>query len=306
MIRFAADLDQLVDTDAPAVVDPDDAPLDDWSVGDGSDTVYAGVSVINFVTPGHGLRFGEAANEPLAVAARVVPFGRQIKAGTHGKDVVAVKRALAVWAKHADHPEWFPWRKTWTVVFGPLAVRALKRFQKRHDLKVDGVYGPSTHKLLASFYDAYGARLLQQFPHATAADKVVAEAFWGYHNRAAIHYAQWRPIDGHGHPHKLPLYTDCSGSVTDWYEWAGQKDPNGFGFNGLGYTGTLIDHGVRVTGPARPGNLAFYGWNAALRTAEHVAVYVSSTRVVSLGSEIGPLLLDHHYRSDLWQVRSYL
>ena len=51
--------------------------------------------------------------------------------------------------------------------------------------------------------------------------QIVANARWGVAHEPEIHYAKTRPIDGHGHARKLPLTTDCSGFVTDCYEWAG-------------------------------------------------------------------------------------
>jgi len=50
--------------------------------------------------------------------------------------------------------------------------------------------------------------------------KIVSHANRGVRNRAQIHYLQLRPIDGIGQPRKLPLSTDCSGWVTDCYNWS--------------------------------------------------------------------------------------
>ena len=68
------------------------------------------------------------------------------------------------------------------------------------------------------------------------------------------------------------------------------------GYNGFGYTGTLINHGTRVSASnLRLGDLVFYGRYGIT----HVAIYVGFGRVVSHGSESGPLLLSTYYRSDL-------
>jgi hypothetical protein len=72
--------------------------------------------------------------------------------------------------------------------------------------------------------------------------RVVGVARWGIRHQRRIHYAELRPIDGLHRPHKLPLWTDCSGFVTLCYSWAGAPDPNGLGYDGYGYTGTLLAH----------------------------------------------------------------
>lgn len=83
---------------------------------------------------------------------------------------------------------------------------------------------------------------------------------------------------------------------------AGLKDPNGLGYNGFGYTGTLIQNGKRVSASnLKPGDLVFYGRHGI----SHVAIYVGSGRVVSHGSESGPLLLSTYYRNDLQYGISY-
>lgn len=119
--------------------------------------------------------------------------------------------------------------------------------------------------------------------------KIVANALWGVRHESEIHYEEHRPIDGIGHPHKLPLKTDCSGFATDCYNWAGAADPNGFGYNGLGYTGTLLNHMQRIRrSDAEPGDLVVFGPG----TGEHVVVIVgdgADPMIVSHGQERGPL-----------------
>ncbi len=74
---------------------------------------------------------------------------------------------------------------------------------------------------------------------ATVRRKIVAAARWGIANEPRIHYAEVRPIPlGRA----LPLTTDCSGFVTLCYFLAGAPDPNGLGYSGQGYTGTLLDN----------------------------------------------------------------
>jgi hypothetical protein len=120
---------------------------------------------------------------------------------------------------------------------------------------------------------------------------VVAVAQWGVGHEGQIHYRQSRPIDGIGHPHKLPLYTDCSGFVTLCYNWARAPDPNGLGYNGYGYTGTLLNHLAHIPrGQVGPGDLVVFGSGSG----HHVVIISGSgsdPEVVSHGQENGPKAL---------------
>jgi hypothetical protein len=73
-----------------------------------------------------------------------------------------------------------------------------------------------------------------------------------YRERAQIHYAQVRPMQTR-RIHSLHLLqqalgspagitADCSEAVTMLCHIAGLEDPNGFGYDGTGYTGTLLHH----------------------------------------------------------------
>jgi hypothetical protein len=121
--------------------------------------------------------------------------------------------------------------------------------------------------------------------------EIVANALWGVAHEGQIHYRQSRPIDGINHKHKLPLTTDCSGFATLCYNWAGAPDPNGAGYNGSGYTGTLLNHLDRVArANLRPGDLVVFG----PAPGRHVVVVVGSGAdpdVVSHGQERGPIRL---------------
>jgi len=56
------------------------------------------------------------------------------------------------------------------------------------------------------------------------------------------------------------ITADCSASCTGIYKWAGADDPNGSGYNGQGFTGTLLEHMHHVTiAQAKPGDLIVYG-----------------------------------------------
>ncbi len=85
----------------------------------------------------------------------MTPFGRVLRAGMRGPDVLAMKRALS----RAGYGRW----TAFTPLFGPFTVTLLKRFQKDHGLRSDGVYGPKTHEKLEGFLDAYGRHLYGRY-----------------------------------------------------------------------------------------------------------------------------------------------
>lgn len=288
------------DTEAvPGFVNADEVPLhllDPPPTDEGDDTVHA---------PGQEHRrqlVVKAPAFPVKSRARIVPFHRTIRFGSRGSDVIAVKRALS----HAGYMKW-PTDATWSRNYGPILRSAVHRFQKRYGLK-QGAYEINTHRKLVSLghFDKWGAHLMAISPRPRGQDqshrdKIVATMLWAYHHRDQIHYAQSRPIDGHGHPYKLPLSTDCSGISTDAYEWSGAHDPNGFGFNGEGWTGTLAKHGIQ-TFTIKGGDLNFYGNGYPYH---HVTVALGATTCGSHGSEGGPYLLPIRYRTDYDHTRTY-
>jgi len=115
-----------------------------------------------------------------------------------------------------------------------------------------------------------------------------------------IHYAEVRPMS----TARLTLpelqtrfrtggtiTMDCSEAVTLICRLAGLRDPNGLGYNGEGYTGTLLDHLPHYTDVARghPGALLVFGAG----TGTHVCMVLErdgeNPILFSHGSEIGPL-----------------
>lgn len=127
--------------------------------------------------------------------------------------------------------------------------------------------------------------------------EIVAYCEWGTSNAAQIHYAQVRPMPAD--PKHLPLITDCSGFATLAYKWAKAPDPNGNGYDGTGWTGTLLKHGRKVDAPL-PGDLLIYG----PYPGHHVVVFMETWHgawiVCSHGQEIGPLRVLQH-REELFQ-----
>jgi hypothetical protein len=137
-------------------------------------------------------------------------------------------------------------------------------------------------------------------PTYTKRQLVVQLCHWGLIHTGQIHYAEIRPMPStriRVLP-RLPLTTDCSGWATLCYKYAGAADPNGLGYNGQGYTGTLLKHMHHITRiQAKPGDLVVYGCKSN-PNGHHVAVITSvgshtpeTIETCSHGSENGPLAI---------------
>jgi peptidoglycan hydrolase-like protein with peptidoglycan-binding domain len=234
----------------------------------------------------------------------VVPLPRNLYYKTlmmQGGDVLALQRALA----SAGFRKW----GNFTRAFGKGTRKNVMEFQESRHMKTDGIYDLDVHKKLARYYDQYGTFLMSKANkvyNTSPRAVIVSFATFGYNNRYKIHYTQsglrMYGVRNKIRPPKIPYYEDCS-SFSTWTYWgAGVPDPNGLGYNGWGYTGTLAQHGNRTTNP-QPGDLALYGYGAPYH---HVVVYIGNGMCISHGSEVGPLLLPVHYRSDFSHFRTYI
>lgn len=132
-------------------------------------------------------------------------------------------------------------------------------------------------------------------------------------NKRTIHYSQARPMRHLGVAPGTPFTTDCSGFVTSAFFWAERyttfpvRDPNGRGYDGWGYTGTLLVHNVRRRVPLDRnfffvGDMVLYG--SSYSNTKHVAICrkngSAATSVwTSHGSELGPYPVRIDYRSDV-------
>lgn len=118
---------------------------------------------------------------------------------------------------------------------------------------------------------------------------IVSWANWGVTNHSGFNYTEGLlRMSGINKPGVLPCSCDCSAFVTYCYNWAGAPDPNGQGYNGTGYTGTLLEHGTPITvSEAIPGDVIVYGPG----TGEHTAIIVQAGNdplTVSMGEQGDP------------------
>ena len=116
--------------------------------------------------------------------------------------------------------------------------------------------------------------------------KIVAAARWGIANEPRIHYGEVRP---RRRGRTLPRTTDCSGFVTVCYFLAGAPDPNGLGYSGAGYTGTLLGHLAHGRAGA-PGDIVVWG----AYPGRHCAIVLEAgddPLLASHGSERGPIAI---------------
>jgi hypothetical protein len=229
---------------------------------------------------------------------------RQVKKGMRGRDIVAYKRGLS----HAGFIEWESAK--FTPYAGAFFEKSVKNFQRKNNLPQDGIVGARTHDKLENHFDAYAVKIYKDFcenydPTTKLRLEIVEAAHYWWSIRDKIVYSQTRPMDL-VKPPGYPNPTDCSSFVTQCYYAAGAKDPNGRGFDGAGYTGTLLAHGKKITkSQLSIADLVFYGFTRSPSGAfpygspTHVALYAGSGKVYSMGSSIGPSYYDLAYRADL-------
>lgn len=216
---------------------------------------------------------------------------RDLKQGLRGNDVVALKRAIS----HV-YPDTFKWKgNNFTPYFGGELDKHVRKFQKAHSLKVDGVVGTLTHEVLERThakkkpnlwaFDSVSINLAKNFCNVftavTTREEIVDAGFYWYEHRARIAYRQLRPYPKIKPP-VIPSWLDCSSFYTVCCYAGGAPDPNGRGYDGQGYTGTLMSEGTRVgsISDLEPGDAIFYGYSSGAGAAfnrgdpTHVALYI--------------------------------
>lgn len=242
------------------------------------------------------------------------PYPGHLKLGSTGESVVLLKRALRLAGL-------LPGKGRPTGYLGPFARRALVKLgQAKHlpalehpgktkpgrrpvrAINNHGEYGTRSHVKLANYYDAYGATRLRAIRRARQIAAIQAAGVAACNlviaNRGAIHYTQTAMrMSGVRHGYLPPQYgrwEDCSSEAT-WIAYVmdhvarrmggSYPDPNGLGYSGVGYTGTMTRNGIPCSAYAGPiaFTCVFYGYPIS-----HVAVKRTMGGVMSMGSEAGP------------------
>ena len=259
-----------------------------------------------------------------------VPFKRELQLGDTGEDVLAVKRAIA----RAGFWKWQQFSEKYHEKFARGKPRPTPRFnqgvagyKRSQGIKAGITYTKETHQALVAtrvpagkpnagewVFDKSARMLYNGFEDISAEEKILTDIYkyWDelVRNKYSVHYSQMRPWKKKD-PITYPIWLDCSSTCiyTAWLADAKSPDPVN-GFNGYGYTGTLISGGFRIAHNEveRYANkhliLAFYGtsrWNT-----KHVTSVKSLNKVYSNGSERAPeILTTPYYRGDFIEFRAY-
>lgn len=256
------------------------------------------------------------------------------KPSSDGPDVTAYKRTVS----RAGRWPWDPagWDDAYSNAFahgkagGNVADSGVAGVQRQGQLDDTGWLGEKTFNLLRSIripaglphagepaMDAVAVGLLEDAwqlfagkPPGSLGD--VEHAITDYLVRSIKseprwHYSQVRPMENLGVPPENEQRADCSTSSTDAYYWARKQtgvavpDPNHNGYNGAGYTGTLVNN-PKCSSPYKIGDLGIYGSSTGNTTHVvtcHLAGSSSSAEWTSHGSEAAPYAVELHYRGDL-------
>ena len=130
---------------------------------------------------------------------------------------------------------------------------------------------------------------------------MVANCRWAVAHRERFRYEQVRPIPlGATRDGDEPITTDCSGFVTLMARWSGLEDPNGRGYNGEGWTGTLLEH-LPAAGFTRtePGDIAVFGTYPGV----HCAVLLEAGGPAVNGQAPDPWAVSHGVPGDPKRIR---
>lgn len=250
-----------------------------------------------------------------------VMFPREIHPGVTGGDVESHKRAISRW-----NPKVYPWHD-FTGYAGEYLFAAVLIFKKQRGLGKAKVIGARTHEALERTrkhgsrtewaFDRLAVKQAQDYwdavtktPEERIREGICQAGFFWYARRYAISYSQYRPM-ALGSPPWTPTRWDCSGFYTAACHAGGAPDPNGRGYDHLGYTGTLMTRGTRVSSVdnLKPGDAIFYGHSRRMPgfnsgDPTHVALYVGNRMILTLGSY--PMkYVPYNYRSDINHYRHY-
>jgi len=242
-----------------------------------------------------------------------VAYCRINELGSKGNDVIAHKRAIS-----RAFPTLYPWwQRGFSPYYGETFRNAVKGAQLIMKLPTTGKIDKATHDKLRArhaankpgewAFDDYAIQLAKQYclahPVLTRRQKIVNAGLFWYGHRSSIAYSQVRPFQL-CKPQQVPSRWDCSAFVTNCHYAGGAPDPNGRGYDGQGYTGTLINHGHKVNfNDLELGDLIFYGFSSgrpgfSVGDPTHVALYAGGGNVLSNGRY--PMsYYEYDYRRDI-------
>jgi hypothetical protein len=243
-----------------------------------------------------------------------------------GRDVVAVQRGLHFIRRQLDDAGFQepPVKGRYDQVMA----KNVAIFQKDRGIEDDGVYNEKTHKALGFSFqilpggkhhpaiDGFGVWLFERCAVVSARHRLKRAAMFA-HGTAPWHYAgpgapaemQRKRMQGVRDallPADHPIFEDCSSGFTWLCYVAGIPDPNNLGYNGTGFTGTMVGHGRQVKEPDI-GDAVFYKDPGGGSAPGHVAMFLGDDRVWSHGSEDGPFIVDvHGHGTPIHSIRSYV
>jgi cell wall-associated NlpC family hydrolase len=227
---------------------------------------------------------------------------RTLRAGDKGPDVQAMQEALHTVLRGRA-------RNNKKGAYGSLTVRDVALFKTAWTKETDGsVFGANAWGHIEDYLGKRQKKLLEEAKaqevkrqHEAAEPRtrgiIVAEALWALANNGRFVYRQYRPMPASLRVPEARDRVDCSTFVTLCYKAGGAPDPNGRGYDGLGYTGTMWGRGEAIASPG-PTDLAFYG-DMGNGIPSHVAIVTERGWVVSDGhTPISryPLLYRRDYR----------
>lgn len=207
------------------------------------------------------------------------PFCGPLFQGDVDARVEAYKRTISR-ASGGD----YAWRGLkFTRKFGPVFADAVSAFQRHAGLDPTGSIGRNTHNALMAAKtrkgepacDGLSAKILRdacaelkETPLERKVEAGLKCARLYVAQAADIEYNnKIRPMQLRKIP-RLPSIGDCSSACAMIYFNADLDDPNGRGYDGQGYTGTLVGRGREVPlGSLQPLDLVFYGFTTAARAS---------------------------------------
>lgn len=244
---------------------------------------------------------------------------RIVKYGMRGVDVEGHGAALHRYVGTGQLPKYRQQRERVKQTFGLAKQTLAKQAARKAGLPAYGVVGPRLFDAMweAGAYNALARddgtqahELLRRYVAQQQIEqnprlRAVLAGKRRHERRDSIAYSQARPML-YVEPPGVERYLDCSAFVTACYREAGLPDPNGWRYEGWGFTGSLWTHGRAISiAELQPADLIFYGipWRAG--SSAHVVMYRGGGRAYGHGQSAGPLEHSIFYRP-IVGCRSYL